>query len=130
MMRAVGIAVLSVMLAGLAAAASAAVSPGFDHFYNLEYDQALSDFERETVARPDDPTAWNHLAQCILYREMYHNGALETELFGGTNPFFRRQKLAMAPDAENDFSGAINRVIERSQSILAGNPKDPAALYA
>src|SRR5271166_4496411 len=111
-------------------AAGPALSVSFDHFYNLEYDQALAEFNSDAGARPNDPNAWNHLAQCILYREMYHEGALETELFGGTNPFFHRQKLNMPADAEQQFTAAINRPMQRSQAMLDQNPKDTDALYA
>jgi predicted Zn-dependent protease len=130
-MRAVLIAALYLTLgAALFGATEPVLSTGFDHFYNLEYDQAVSDFTAETAARPQDPEAWNHLAQAILYRAMFHNGALESELFGGTNPFYHRQKLNMPADAEQQFSAAINQAMERSQVLLSQNPKDTEALYA
>ena len=34
---------------------------GWEHFYSLEYDQAIRDFEMVLKARPDDPIAVNHL---------------------------------------------------------------------
>src|SRR5579863_596270 len=130
-MRAVLIAALYLTLgAALLGATEPVLSTGFDHFYNLEYDQAVADFSAETAARPQDPEAWNHLAQGILYRAMFHNGALETELFGGTNPFYHRQKLDMPADAEQQFTAAINQAMERSQALLNQNPKDTEALYA
>jgi tetratricopeptide (TPR) repeat protein len=129
-MRAVVIAALSLTL-GIAhlEAVDPVPSPGVDHFYNLEYDQALADFTTETEAHPQDPAAWNHLAQCILYRAMYHNGALESELFGGSNAFYRRQKLTMLPDADQRFNAAITHAMERSQASVNQNPKDTEALY-
>lgn len=130
-MRVAPIAVLCLTFwAAQAPALDPVVSTGFDHFYNLEYDQAVADFAGETQARPNDPSAWNHFAQALLYREMYRGGALESELFGGTNPFFRRDNLKMPPDVEQQFASAINRSIERSQAMLAENPSNPEALYS
>ena len=37
----------------------------FDHFYNLEYDQAIEDFTAITDQNPTDTSAWNHLAHGI-----------------------------------------------------------------
>jgi predicted Zn-dependent protease len=130
-MRAVLIAAL-LLIPGmpLVGAADLALSSGFDHFYNLEHDQALVDFTSETAAHPQDPSAWNHLAQGILYRAMFHNGALETELFGGTSPFYHRQKLNLPADEEQQFTAAINHAMDRSQALLNQNPRDTAALYA
>src|SRR3954462_13699952 len=49
-------------------------SPAWQHFYNNEYDEALADFTREVSKQPNDATAYNHLAQAILYRELFRNG--------------------------------------------------------
>ncbi|HXI43427.1 MAG TPA: hypothetical protein VNH83_25830, partial [Bryobacteraceae bacterium] len=64
---------------------------GFDHFYNLEYDQALAEFEKAAQQDPGAVGPHNHIAQTLLYREMYRDGALETELISGNNPFLRQK---------------------------------------
>src|SRR5512147_1406640 len=68
-------------------------APGFQHFYNLEYDEALAYFRAEAARNPDSPDVYNHIAQTILYREMFRSGALESELVTGSNPFLRRAGL-------------------------------------
>ena len=72
-------------------------SDGFNHFYNNEYDQALAVFDRQIQDAPDDALAYNALAQTILYREMYRNGALESELVAGNNLFLHRSKMRDQP---------------------------------
>jgi Flp pilus assembly protein TadD len=59
------------------AAQDSAVAQGFDHFYNLEYDQAIADFQRAIAQDPNSPDLHNHLAQTVVFREMYRDGALE-----------------------------------------------------
>ena len=51
---------------------------GFDHFYNLEYDQSIAAFERAAAANPKSPLPQDGIAQAVLYREMFRNGALES----------------------------------------------------
>ena len=69
------------------------VERGFDHFYNLEYDQAIADFQEAIAHDPTSPDLHNHLAQTLVFREMYRDGALESELVSGNNSFLRRPKL-------------------------------------
>ena len=57
-------------------------NPAFEHFYNLEYDQALAGFVTAAVQHPESATIHNHIAQTILYREMFRQGMLQTEMLG------------------------------------------------
>ena len=106
------------------------VSKGFEYFYSLDYDESVAEFEREVAAHPEDPERYNHLAQALLYREMFHAGALESELVTGNNPFLRRQK--MEPRAENlkRFDDAIAKAMALAQAQIAKNPRDARANYA
>ena len=103
---------------------------GFDHFYNLEYEQAIADFEKAIAQYPDSPDLHNHLAQTIVFREMYRDGALESELVSGNNSFLRRPKLNPAPETEKRFLAEIGKAMAISEARLAKNPNDTAAMYA
>jgi tetratricopeptide (TPR) repeat protein len=111
-------------------AGAQALSPGFEAFYNLDYDTSVAVFEREVQRQPDDPARYNHLAQAILYREMYLAGALESELVTGNNPFLRRAKLDQHPEALRRFDEAIARSMALSEKRIQNNPRDVDALYA
>ena len=50
----------------------------FDHFYNLDYDRAVKEFEQVLQKHPNDPFAVNHLLTAVLFRELYRMGALNT----------------------------------------------------
>ncbi len=104
------------------------LAEGYDHFYNLEYDQAIAAFTAETGESPDDPNAWNHLAHATLYRAMYRGGALESELVTGSNPFLRRQKVKTTPVEDRQFYDAIDKSLDLAQSRLKENEDDPRAL--
>lgn len=105
-------------------------SPPWQHFYNNEYDAAIAGFEAETQANPLDPNAYNHLAQAILYRELFRNGALESELVTGSNPFLRRPKLNVSSDVKTRFEQATDRALALSAKRLDRDSGDETALYA
>jgi tetratricopeptide (TPR) repeat protein len=112
------------------AAQDSPVERGFDHFYNLEYDQALADFRQAIAQQPGSPDLHNHLAQTLVFREMFRDGALESELVSGNNAFLRRPKLNPAPEVEREFLGEIAQAMSLSQAPLKKNPNDTGALYA
>jgi len=106
------------------------IARGFDHFYNLEYDQALVEFETAQKQAPGDLAPYNHIAQTLLYREMYRNGALETQLVSGNNPFLRREKMNPSPEVQKEFTDAVEKAIGLATAHLEKNPNDTHALYA
>lgn len=114
----------------LSLAARAELPRGFDHFYNLEYDQAVAEFEKAIAATPSQPANYNHLAQTLLYREMFKAGALESELVTGANPFLRRGKLEPPAEVEKRFFESIATAMRVAKEKMAASPRDTAAIYA
>jgi len=108
----------------------ALVRSGNDHFYNLEFDQALADFRQAEAENPGSPALHNHVAQTLLFREMFRDGALESELVSGNNSFLRRAKLDPSPETEGDFLAEIGRAMSLGEGILKANPSDTKALFA
>src|SRR5262245_24420763 len=116
--------------AGPGADADPDVVTGFDHFYNLEYADAIASFEKASAAKPDDPDLHNYISQAILFREMYRVGALESELVTGNNSFLRRPKLNPAHETEARFIREVRAAMELGQARLNRNPRDTRAMYA
>ena len=116
--------------AGLLSAADNWVQEGNEAFYNLDYDQSIAWYEKALAASPDDPILHNHLAQALLYREMFRDGALESELVSGNNSFLRRPKLEPPADVEKRFFAEVDRAMQLSQARIAKNPRDTVALHA
>jgi tetratricopeptide (TPR) repeat protein len=124
------VVLIGTLLPGVIAhAADPLIASGFDHFYNLEYDQALVDFAKFQSAHPDDAEIHNNIAQTLLYREMFRDGALESELVSGNNAFLRRQKLNASPATQRQFDDEITRAMTLAKARLATNPSDARALY-
>lgn len=127
LLRRVGVALA---LAAPVGAQEDVVGRGFEHFYNLEYDEAIADFSTAVAQRPEQPGLYNHLAQAILYRAMFRAGALESELVTGNNPFLRRPRVEATPEEDRRFRQAIHRSMELCRARLSRDPRDTAALYA
>ena len=119
-----------ILLPALAAAQDPLAESGFVHFYNLEFGEALAAFHAEAAQLPDSADAYNHIAQTILYREMFRSGALESQLVTGTNPFLRRAKMNPSPADDKLFHDAIARAMELAGARLKTSPNDAPALYA
>jgi tetratricopeptide (TPR) repeat protein len=105
-----------------------AAQPGFAQFYNLEYDEALAIFAEQAAQHPT-ADAYNHIAQTILYREMYRAGMLSSDFFGGTK-FVHQPKLPLSDADEAQLHGSLNRAMSMCQEKLALNPDDTGALYS
>lgn len=99
----------------------------FDHFYNLEYDQALAAFEVEAAAT-HTPDAYNHVAQTLVFRAMFHAGVLETGI-AGTRALLHA-RVEMTPADSNRFLDAIRSATDLSQSEIRDNPKNTGAWYS
>ncbi|MGI9102160.1 MAG: tetratricopeptide repeat protein [Terriglobales bacterium] len=107
----------------------AATRNGFEHFYQLEYDQAVSDFEAAVKTHPDDPLAANHLLSGVLFRALYNVGALDTELYA-KNGFLTSKQFPLDPKEQARIKELIARALQLSEQRLKANPNDVDALYA
>jgi tetratricopeptide (TPR) repeat protein len=121
---------LLLLTAGPLCAADDWVAQGNEAFYNLDYDQSIASYEKALGQNPSDPVLHNHLAHALLYRELFRDGALESELVSGNNSFIRRQKLEPPADVEKRFFGEIDRSMQLSQARIAKNARDTGALHA
>jgi tetratricopeptide (TPR) repeat protein len=122
--------VAAVCLATRLFAGNSLVDDGYEHFYNLEYDQALADFNKAIALDPGNADLHNHAAETIVFQEMYRDGALESELVTGNNSLLRRAKLNPTPETRKHFLGEIQKALDLEQARLRRNPNDTGALYA
>ena len=111
-------------------AGNSLVDEGYEHFYNLEYDQALADFDQAIAKDPNDPDLHNHAAETVVFHEMFRDGALESQLVTGNNSLLRRAKLNPLPETQRRFLGEIQKALDLEQARLRRNPNDTVALYA
>jgi tetratricopeptide (TPR) repeat protein len=126
----VKLALLLALIASPLGGQQAPIDEGFTHFYNLDYDRAIAVFEKAIAQYPGLPDLHNHLAQTLIFREMFRNGALESELVSGSNSFLRRPKLNPSPETEKRILDEIAKAMALADARLKRNPNDTAAMYA
>ena len=101
----------------------------FEHYYNLDYDAAIQDFERIMARHPNDPFAVNHLLSAIQVRELYRMGAMTTGEYA--NDSFIGQAHRPADPAQKQ---RIKQLVQQAEKLenaeLALNPNNADALYA
>jgi tetratricopeptide (TPR) repeat protein len=101
----------------------------FEHYYNLEYDLAVQEFEKILARHPNDPFAVNHLLSAIQVRELYRMGAMNTGEY--SNDSFIGQAHRPADPAQKQ---RIKELVAQAEKLegaeLERNPKDVDALYA
>lgn len=121
---------LAGVVCALAVGTETRVDRGFEHFNNLEYGAALEIFRDLVKEHPGNPDFHNHVAQTILYRELFRVGALESELVSGNNSFLRRPKMEPSEADQLEFEDAVASALRLCDARLAEDPDDIAALFA
>jgi tetratricopeptide (TPR) repeat protein len=101
----------------------------FEHYYNLDYDAAIQDFEKILARHPNDPFAVNHLLSAVQVRELYRMGAMNTGEY--SNDSFIGQAHRPADPARKE---RIKQLVEQAERLedaeLARNPNNVDMLYA
>ncbi len=129
-MRSLLLALLAGVFFGCAAADDTPTARALEHFYNLDYDEALSGFSAIVRDHPLSPDAHNHVAMTVLYHTMLRAGALESEMVTGNNAFLRRPKVEPTPSERRTFDSEVAKAMSLAEAQLARNPRDARALYA
>jgi predicted Zn-dependent protease len=122
-------ALLSLAQASLAQNAQALVAQADDHYFNLEYDEALRDYYAAMAASKPSGEVWNRIATTILYQELNRLGMLETSAFRGDNEFLIQEKPKPDPDTKKRFFGALAEARRLAEADLKQNPKAEPALF-
>ena len=126
---------LGLALGGVAARADG-VDPwvyahaGLDHFYNLEYDEAIADLQKALEGDPDNVLFHNYLTNVFLFQELYRTRRLEGNLYAASNAFLKAQKPKPDPERMALIRQRVATVKQLCQQRLQENRYDTEALYA
>jgi tetratricopeptide repeat protein len=101
----------------------------FGHFYNLEYDRAVQEFDQVLQKHPDDPFAVNHFLTAVLFRELYRMGALNTGEYA-SDSFIGAAHRPADPQVVSQIRDLLQRGLKLEERSLDANPRDVDALYA
>lgn len=100
----------------------------YGHFYNMEYDRAIPEFEKIVEKRPNDPFAVNHLLTAILMRNLYETGGMNTGDYTNDS-FIGRAPRPTDPKVKQRIKELVRRAESLEEQQLKTNPQDVNALY-
>ena len=101
----------------------------FEHFYNLDYDRSVREFDQVLQRHPDDPFAVNHFLTAVLFRELYRMGALNTGEYANDS-FIRTAHRPADPKVKQQIQDLVQKALQLEEKRLGKNSKDVEALYA
>src|SRR5579862_7841981 len=100
----------------------------FDHFYNMEYERAIQDFEKMVQKRPNDAFAVNHLLTAILMSNLYETGGMNTGDYTNES-FIGRAPRPTDPKVKERIKSLVRLAESLEEKQLKADPKDINALY-
>ena len=103
---------------------------GFEHYYDLDYDAAIRDFEKAQAAHPEDPFAINHLLAAIFFRELYRAGVMESSAYANNSFLNNRTPVQIDGKTDQRIKELTQRALELCDQQIAQNPRDANAYYA
>jgi tetratricopeptide (TPR) repeat protein len=124
----VGLLACGLALPGLSAATDYRAA-GHNHYFNLEYDEAIDSYSHLLAENPQDALAYNHLATALLFKELLRLGMLETSAFKGDNQFLKQEKPQPDPALKEKFEKALLEGRRLAEATLEKSPDDKMALY-
>ncbi len=106
------------------------VRQGYEHFYNLDFDGALKDFDQVLEQHPQDPMASNYILVVDIFRELYHQDLLDTTYYAHDSFLFSRREINISRQARDQINSLTDKVISLCDARINQNPEDKNALFA
>jgi tetratricopeptide (TPR) repeat protein len=106
------------------------VRDGFQHFYILDYEGALSRFETVEKAHPQDPMAHGYVLMILVFRELYHQDLLDTTYYAHDS-FLTSKRNVSVPQATRDrIESELSSAMSLSDQRIKANSSDKDAFFA
>jgi hypothetical protein len=106
------------------------VGEAHDHFYNLDYDGALTRFEAIRKANPQSAIASGYVLMTLIFRELYRQDLLDTTYYAHDS-FLTSKRSVPVPQATRDrIESVTNSAIALCDQQIKANPNDANAYFA
>ena len=106
------------------------VREAHEHFYNLDYEGALSRFEAIQKANPQSAIAIGYILMTLIFRELYHQDLLDTTYYAHDS-FLTSKRSVPVPQATRDrIESLTNSAIALADQQIKANPNDANAYFA
>ena len=105
------------------------VEAASDHFYNMDFDRSIQEFQKVLDRHPNDPSAVNHLLAATLMRELHRMGAMNTGEYA-TDSFIGQAHRPADPAVKQQIKQLVDRAEILEEQELKADPNNVDALYA
>ena len=100
------------------------------HFYNLDFEGALSRFEAIQRANPDNPMAIDYIQRTLIFRELYQQDLLDTTYYAHDS-FLTSKREVSVPQATRDrIESLTNSAIALCDRQIKADPHAKNAYFA
>ena len=106
------------------------VREALDHFYNLDYQGALTRFEAIQKANPQSAIATGYILTTLVFRELYQQDLLDTTYYAHDS-FLTSKRNVPVPQTNRDrIEQLTNSAIALADQQIKANPNDANAYFA
>ena len=106
------------------------VREGYERFYVLDYEGALSRFDTVLKAHPDDPMAYGYVQMVTVFRELYHRDLLDTTYYAHDSFLSSKRDVPVSQATRQRIESLTNTGIKLSDDLIKANPDDKNAYFA
>jgi tetratricopeptide (TPR) repeat protein len=106
------------------------VRQAFQRFYILDYDGALSRFEKIQAENPDNPLAVDYVLDAVIFRELYRLDLLDTTFYAHDGFLNGKHAVAVDRAVADRVNSLYTKAMELSDKQLGQHPEDVDALFA
>jgi len=106
------------------------VRQGYEHFYSLDFDNAIKIFNQVAQQHPQDPMAWDYILMATVFHELYHQDLLDTTYYAHDS-FLNNKRDVPVPEAtRRQIEDLTNKIVTMCDANIAANPNDKNSYFA
>ena len=105
------------------------VRDGLTHFYNLDYEGALSRFESVQRAHPDSPMAMDYILTVVIFRELYHQDLLDTTYYAHDSFLSSKRNVDVPAATRQRIEDLTDNVVSICDRRIKANGSDKDAYF-
>jgi tetratricopeptide (TPR) repeat protein len=106
------------------------VREAYQHFYSMDYDNALERFERIHREHPSDPMATDYVLNAVLFRELNRLDLLDTTFYANDGFLTGKHTVVEDPKVRDRVRALADEVNDEANAELKANPNNANALFA
>jgi len=106
------------------------VREGYERFYNLDYDGAISRFDAVLKAHPQDPMAFGYVLMATVFRELYQQDLLDTTYYAHDNFLTSKRNVPVPSATRQRIEWLTDTGMRLCDDRIRANANDKNAYFA